>query len=138
MTTKTNKPTKTSSRELVSHGELLARELQDDDFRQEWERLAFARVVAARVIGYRADHDLTQSALAKLLCVPQPQVARLENAEHEPSHSTLQRLAGKLGMEFTINFTAADRQPKQLTKSTREHLAASYEAHDSVVRFAAG
>ena len=131
------KKTKKEIEKLEPHGGLVARELQDDEFRQEWERLEFARVVAARVIEYRADHHLTQAGLAKLLGVPQPQVARLEIAQHEPSQGTLRRLAGKLGMEFTINITAADREPQQLAKRTRENVVASYKAGDSVVRYAA-
>lgn len=121
-----------------THGEVVAHELHDDEFRSEWERLEFARVLAARVIEYRADHDLTQTALAKLLGIPQSQVARLEIAEHEPSRATLERLAGRLGMEFTINIAPARREPRQLTKRMREHPAARHYAGDAVVRYAAG
>jgi ribosome-binding protein aMBF1 (putative translation factor) len=124
--------------DLKTHGELVASELQDAEFRREWERLEFARVLAARVIEYRADHELTQTALARVLGIPQSQVARLEIAEHEPSRGTLERLAGKLGMEFTINIAPAQREPRQLTKHTREHLAACHPAGEAVVRYAAG
>src|SRR5688572_22565554 len=92
-----------------THGELVAeQELADPAFREEWERLAVARAVAATVISYRADHDLSQRELASLLHVPQPQVARLESGEYEPSHKTLMRLASSLGLEFTISITAAN------------------------------
>jgi ribosome-binding protein aMBF1 (putative translation factor) len=121
-----------------THGELVAeQELADPGFREEWERLAVARAVAATVIAYRADHALSQRALAQLLDVPQPQVARLESGEFEPSNKTLMRLASRLGLEFTISITAADREPKQLTKSARETVIATYEHNRSALRFTA-
>lgn len=121
-----------------THGELVAeQELVDPEFREEWERLAVARAVAATVIAYRADHDLSQRDLAGLLDVPQPQVARLESGENEPSHKTLMRLASRLGLEFTISITAAGREPKQLTKRARDGVIATYEHNRSALRFTA-
>lgn len=88
----------------LTHEEVLERALaRSSSFRSEWERLEFARMIASKVIEYRADHGLTQRALAQKLGLKQPQVARLENAEHEPSYETLARLAS-LGMEFEISF----------------------------------
>ena len=44
--------------------EVLAAALEDDpEFAVEWERLALARMVAARLAGYRFDHDLSQRAV---------------------------------------------------------------------------
>lgn len=103
-----------------THGEVVAEwENQDAEFRAQWDRLAFARDVAVQVIAYRADHEMSQRDLAKLLGVTQPQVARIENALHEPAHETLARLASKLDMEFTINYAPAKRAPSHLTRATR-------------------
>jgi transcriptional regulator with XRE-family HTH domain len=121
-----------------TQGELVAeQQLADPEFREEWERLSVARAVAATVIAYRADHNLSQRNLARLLDVPQPQVARLESGEYEPSHKTLMRLASRLGLEFTISITASDREPKQLTRSARKGVIATYERDRSALRFAA-
>lgn len=121
---------------LKTHGELVAEEqLHDDEFRKEWERLAFARAVAVKVIGYRADHDLSQRALAQKLGVAQPQIARLEAAEHEPSDKMLRRLT-TLGMEFTISYAPAGREPKLITKRARDRALAS-ATDETVVRYAA-
>jgi predicted transcriptional regulator len=46
-----------------------------------------------RVIGYRVDHGLSQTGLARLLGMHQPAVARLEAGDHEPSLATLSRPA---------------------------------------------
>jgi DNA-binding XRE family transcriptional regulator len=120
-----------------THGMVVADALATDpEFREEWERLAFARAVAAKVIGYRSEHELSQTALARELGVQQPQLARLEAAQHEPSHSMLQRLTA-LGMEFTINFAPAGRVPTQITRKTRETAVAQVRTATAVVRYAA-
>jgi ribosome-binding protein aMBF1 (putative translation factor) len=130
-------PTKNTAR-LKTHGELVADELQDDGFREEWDRLAFARAVAVKVIEYRADHGLSQRQLAEQIGLPQPQVARLETGEHDPSQRTLTRLAGALGIEITISITGESRQPTALTKRGRDAVVAEYETNHSVVRYAVG
>lgn len=110
----------TTQDKTKTHGEVVADWEHDDaEFRAEWDRLAFARDVAVQVIAYRADHEMSQRALAKLLGTTQPQVARIENALHEPAHETLARLASKLDMEFTINYAPAKRAPRHLTRSAR-------------------
>ncbi len=58
-----------------------------------------------RVIGCRTEHKLTQTELARMLGMRQPHIARLEAGEHEPSLSTLSRLARVLDMEFHIDIT---------------------------------
>lgn len=91
--------------DLPSEDEILAEELHDPAFRDGWDRARFAREVANRVISYRVQHELSQTALAKLLGVKQPQVARLEAGEVTPSIDTLTRLASRLGLEFHIDIT---------------------------------
>lgn len=58
-----------------------------------------------RVIGYRAEHGLSQTAVARMLGMHQPAIARLEAGDHEPSLATLSRLAKVLGVEFHIDIT---------------------------------
>ena len=126
----------TSRHDLATHGQLVAQELNGDaEFRREWDRLALARAVAAEVVRYRADHQLSQRDLARQLAVRQPQVARLENGEHNPSHETLVMLASRLGIEFNISIVPADKTPALLTKRAREDATACVRADDAVVRF---
>lgn len=75
----------------------------DPVVRAEWARTAFARAVANRVLGYRLEHGLTQSALALRLGMRQSAISRLELGEHSPSIDTLLRLSGVLGMEFLLH-----------------------------------
>ncbi len=55
------------------------------------------------MIQYRADHGLSQAALARKLGMRQPNVARLESGEHEPSLSTLARLSEALGLDLSVD-----------------------------------
>ena len=88
---------------LPSTEEIRGEQLQQDPtLRAYWERTALARAVALALIGYRVKHHLTQTQLAQKLGVRQPQVARLEIGEHNPSLEMLQRLARVLSMRFVI------------------------------------
>ncbi len=106
------------SRRLASNAEVLEEMLEDPQFRAEWERTALARVVAEAVIGYRAEHLLSQSALARLLGWSQPVVARLEAAEHNPSMETLLRVARKLGLQTQVKVGPKTGVVAKVTKST--------------------
>lgn len=121
----------------ITQGELLSELLSSNDsFRQEWERNAPARLVAVKLIEYRADHGFSQRQLAQLLDVKQPQIVRWESGEHRPSDDNLAMISGKLGIEFVLSFAPANRTPRQITKHTRES-AAKYAEAGAVVRFAA-
>ena len=89
------------------HGrdKVITRQLKDPHFRAEWERTAVARAVAVRLVEYRVEHSLSQTALARQLGMKQPAVARLEAGEHNPSFDTLARLSSALGIEFHIAVT---------------------------------
>ena len=91
--------------ELRTAGQIAAEELTDPEIRRERDRTALAHAVAMRVIGYRVEHGLSQTGLARLLGMHQPAVARLEAGDHEPSLATLSRLARVLGVEFHIDIT---------------------------------
>ena len=83
----------------------LKKRLGDPEFRQAWERTALARAVALRLVEYRAENGLSQSALARKLQMQQPAIARLEAGDHNPSMETLMRLSQGLGIDFHIDIT---------------------------------
>jgi DNA-binding XRE family transcriptional regulator len=91
--------------ELPRADDIVAADMADPKYRAEWERTRFAHEVAKKVIQYRIDHGLTQAELARQLGMRQPHVARLEAGDHEPSLTTLRRLAQRLGMSFHIDIT---------------------------------
>jgi transcriptional regulator with XRE-family HTH domain len=94
---------------LVPLGEVLERQLRDPEVRAAWQRLAPARAVANRLIAYRAEHGLTQTALGRLLGMPQSAIARLEAGEHLPSLQSLLRLTETLGLEIVVSMTPPEQ-----------------------------
>ncbi len=63
--------------ELKTASQIAAEELADPKIRREHERTEAAHAVAMRVIGYRIDHGLSQTRLARLLGTHKPAIARL-------------------------------------------------------------
>lgn len=108
---------------LRTFEEVLADQLKDPEFRAEWERLAPARAVALRILQYRTDHGLTQTALGRKVGMSQPAIARLEAAEHTPSLETLMRLAERLGMSFRFEIRpAGGEQPDPPTTNPAQFV----------------
>lgn len=112
---------------------LIEDEMADEDFREEWLRLAPARQFAVMLIGYRADHELSQRELGQVLGVSQPRVARLESGEQNPDFETIIATVGALGTEFCIDVAPASSGATLLTKSARTHGALVRHGDVSVV-----
>lgn len=109
---------------------LLAEEqLADPDFRAEWQRLAPAREFSATLLRYRAEHKLSQRALAQKLGVSQPRVVKLESGEHNPEVDTIINAVRRLGIEFVLDVAPAGRKPALVTARARKSGAI---AHDEV------
>jgi transcriptional regulator with XRE-family HTH domain len=92
--------------ELRAETEIHEQDLRDAEYRLEVERTQFANDVAIKVIQYRVRHGLSQAELAGRLGMRQPNLARLESGEHEPSLSTLARLSLALGLDFSVEVKA--------------------------------
>lgn len=99
--------------ELSTAEEVHERDMADPDYRAEHERTQFTNDVAVRVLRYRTECGLTQTAFGKLVGLRQPHVARLEAGEHEPSLSTLVRLSAALGVDFLIDINAGGVQLRE-------------------------
>ncbi|MFI6227936.1 helix-turn-helix domain-containing protein [Micromonospora echinospora] len=91
--------------DLKSAQEVLEERQQDPEVRAEWDRTAFARDVALRIVRYRNENNLTQSALARKVGMTQSVIARLESGDQPPSIQTLAKLSKGTGMDFEIKFT---------------------------------
>jgi transcriptional regulator with XRE-family HTH domain len=88
---------------LRTAGEVHEQDLRDPQYRREYERTQLANDIAIEVIRYRAEHNLTQAELGRMIGMRQPHVARLEAGDHEPSLATLARLSHKLGLDLSID-----------------------------------
>lgn len=117
-------------KELRSSRDVLEKELRDPEFRAEWERTALARAIASRVIAYRLENDLSQTALAERLGMKQPAVARLESGEHTPTIDTLLRIVSVLNIELVIDLVPAKRKPKLVTKQAQTTRAVESVSSD--------
>jgi transcriptional regulator with XRE-family HTH domain len=125
-------------KDMISQEDLLQQELQDPAFRAEWERTALARAIAVHIARYRGEQGLTQKELAKRLRMKQPQVARLESGEYNPTIETLARLAAVTGVEINIDIRPRGRRPKLATKRAQTDAAvADFESQDAAVSLAA-
>jgi transcriptional regulator with XRE-family HTH domain len=125
--------------DLKTSEQVLAEELRDPEFKHEWDRTALARAVALKVLAYRTEHGLSQRDLAKQLGMTQPQLARLEAGEHNPTIDTLARLAQTLDTEFAIDVHPHQRPPKLLSARARgKNTIASYRTDTAAVLLAAG
>jgi transcriptional regulator with XRE-family HTH domain len=119
---------------LRSSEEVLRQQLRDDpEFRAHWQRTALARAVALRVVGYRIERGLTQTALARQLGMRQSAIARLEAGEHTPSVETLLRLSRSLGMEFLLHVTPGEgtarwQDPPEDDVTVRERVQGDHGA----------
>lgn len=120
--------------DMKTSEKVLADQLCDPAFRREWDRTAVARAVALQVLTYRTEHGLSQRTLAKQLGMTQPQIARLEAGEHNPTIDTLARLAQALDIEFVIDVHPRQREPKLLSGRARDGNAiASYETDGAAI-----
>jgi ribosome-binding protein aMBF1 (putative translation factor) len=95
--------TMTKLSDLKSSHEIATTELRDPAVAAELERTSVAEQVALLVTTYRVEHGLTQTALAELLGMHQPAIARLEAGTHEPSLATLARLSNALGIRLDVH-----------------------------------
>jgi ribosome-binding protein aMBF1 (putative translation factor) len=98
--------------QLIPNEKVLEEDLKDPEFREEWERTALARWLAVEVAHYRAQHELSQQALADRLGVHQSDVARMETGEHTPTLDRLIRVATGFGIELMIDIHQKGREAK--------------------------
>jgi transcriptional regulator with XRE-family HTH domain len=91
-----------------------------------------ARAVALRLVRYRAERRLSQRDLAKLIDMTQPQVARLERGDVNPTLETLMRLSGALDIEFMIDVRPASRNARLVARRAQNEALTSCETDRAV------
>lgn len=84
--------------------ETLETQMQDPEFRAEWEALEPERQIIRAMLEGRAERDVTQQELAEATGIAQADISRLENGTANPSLRTLKRLADGLGMRLKLEF----------------------------------
>lgn len=84
--------------------DFLQEQLQDSEFRREYEALQPERAVIQAMIDARHQSCLTQKELSERTGIAQGDISKLENGNANPSIRTLQRLAAGMGMTLKIEF----------------------------------
>ncbi len=74
------------------------------------ERASRAFELAEEVRSLRETKGHSQSELARRIGSTQPAVARLESGGVAPTIETLERIAGALGLEFSVSFSRGEKK----------------------------
>ena len=90
--------------ENASFRKFVEEQLQDPEFRAEYEALdtEFSNIQA--MIDARKSSGLTQKQLSEKTGIAQADISKLESGNGNPSVRTLQRLAAGMGMRVKIEF----------------------------------
>ena len=88
--------------------DMLAKQLQNEDFRKEYEAIQPEMDVIRAIVEARTSQNLTQQELAERTGINQADISKLENGTRNPSVNLLKRLADGMGMMLKIEFV-----PKQ-------------------------
>ena len=88
----------------TKYEDFLQEQLQDTEFRKEYEALQPERGVIQAMIDARKNSGLTQKELSERTGIAQGDISKLENGNANPSIRTLQRLASGMGMTLKVEF----------------------------------
>jgi len=83
----------------------LNEQLQDPEFRKEYEALDPEFAIIEAIIDARTSSGLTQKQISERSGIAQGDISRLENGNGNPSVKTLKRLASAMNMTLKIEFT---------------------------------
>ena len=84
--------------------DFLQEQLQDPEFRKEYEALQPEHAVVQAIIDARKNAGLTQKELSERTGIAQGDISKLENGNANPSIRTLQRLAAAMGLTLKVEF----------------------------------
>lgn len=87
-----------------SFNDFLKEQLQDAEFRAEYEALEPEFAIMQAMIDARKATGMTQKQLAEVTGINQADISKLERGSGNPSLRTLQRLAAGMGMRVKLEF----------------------------------
>ena len=89
---------------MIDFRKYLEKQLQNPDFKAEWDALEPELSIMQAVIDARKESGLTQQQLAERTGISQADISKLENGNANPSLKTLQRLASAMDKKLKISF----------------------------------
>lgn len=84
--------------------ETLNQELQDPDFKKEWDNLEVEFQIIKAMLDGRDEQQMTQKELSEMTGISQGDISKIENGNANPSIRTLSRLASGMGKHVKITF----------------------------------
>ena len=89
---------------MSSFEEFLNKQLQDPEFKAEYDALEPEFAIIQAMIDARKRSVMTQKELSEATGIAQGDISKLENGNANPSLRTLQRLAAGMGMRLKLEF----------------------------------
>lgn len=89
---------------MTNFNDYLAKQLEDDAFKAEYEELEPEFAIIQALIDARKASGFTQKELSERSGIAQSDISKLENGNANPSIRTLQRLAAAMGRTLKIEF----------------------------------
>lgn len=90
--------------------DFLETQLQDEEFRKEYESMQPEFDVIKAMVAARTSQNLTQKELAERTGIHQADISKLENGTRNPSLNLLKRLAEGMGMVLKVEFIPKEKQ----------------------------
>ena len=88
----------------VKFDDFLKEQMDDPEFRREYEALQPERAIIQAIIDARKQSGLTQKELSERTGITPGDISKLERGNANPSLNTLQRLAAGMGMTIKLEF----------------------------------
>ena len=95
---------------MTSFKEYLDEQMQDSEFKNEYEALEQEFAIIKAMIEARKNIGLTQKQLSEKTGIAQGDISKIETGDANPSLKTLQRLAAGMGMKLRLEFLPVDEQ----------------------------
>ena len=95
---------------MTTFKDFLKEQLEDPEFREEYEALEPEFVIVQALIDARKESGLTQKKLAEKTGIAQGDISKIENGEANPSLKTLKRLAAGMEMRLKLEFLPTNQK----------------------------
>lgn len=94
---------------MKKYDDFLNEQLQDEEFKKEYNDLQPELDVIRAIANARASKNLTQKQLADRSGIDQADISKLENGTRNPSINLLKRLAEGMDMALRIDFVSKQK-----------------------------
>ena len=94
---------------MITFDDMLNEQLQDPEFRKEYEAIQPEMDVIRAIVDARISQNLTQKELSERSGINQADISKIENGTRNPSLNLLKRLADGMRMTLKIEFVPKQR-----------------------------